>query len=500
MKIASIMMVFLAFLFVGCSDKNENNQSQETTSNLEPLAYTIYSEKTELFVEFKPLVVGSTSTFAAHFTILGENFLPLTSGKVTVSLVIGENGIRNSAESASSPGIFRLALKPTKEGIGKLIFDIETEDYTDQIIIENISVYSNEQTALDNQVVIDSGDDITYLKEQAWKVEFANAPVLKIPFSNIIKTSGQILSAPGDEIIITANTSGSVMFSSNKTIVGSEVNVGTNLFTISGGNISKGTIDANFKEAKANYDKAKADFERASELVKNNIISQKEYLQAKVDFDNTQTTYNTIAKNYSAKGQAVLAPMGGFVKNILISNGQFVDAGTPLAIISKNEKLVLRANVSQLYFNKLPTISSANFKLVGVDDVFETQKLNGELISYGKSVSDKSPFIPITFEIDNIGNIIPGSVAEVFLKSTPIPNTLVVPASALMEEQGSFYVYVQIGGESFQKREVKLGSTDSLNVQLLSGVTEGERVVTKGAYQIKLSAASGELPAHGHEH
>lgn len=500
MKIASIMMVFLAFLFVGCSDKNENNQSQETTSNLEPLAYTIYSEKTELFVEFKPLVVGSTSTFAAHFTILGENFLPLTSGKVTVSLVIGENGIRNSAESASSPGIFRLALKPTTDGVGKLIFDIETEDYTDQIIIENISVYSNEQTALDNQVVIDSGDDITYLKEQAWKVEFANAPVLKIPFSNIIKTSGQILSAPGDEIIITANTSGSVMFSSNKTIVGSEVNVGTNLFTISGGNISKGTIDANFKEAKANYDKAKADFERASELVKNNIISQKEYLQAKVDFDNTQTTYNTIAKNYSAKGQAVLAPMGGFVKNILISNGQFVDAGTPLAIISKNEKLVLRANVSQLYFNKLPTISSANFKLVGVDEVFETQELNGELISYGKSVSDKSPFIPITFEIDNIGNIIPGSVAEVFLKSTPIPNTLVVPASALMEEQGSFYVYVQIGGESFQKREVKLGSTDSLNVQLLSGVTEGERVVTKGAYQIKLSAASGELPAHGHEH
>jgi membrane fusion protein, heavy metal efflux system len=61
-------------------------------------------------------------------------------------------------------------------------------------------------------------------------------------------------------------------------------------------------------------------------------------------------------------------------------------------------------------------------------------------------------------------------------------------------------VYVQTGGESFQKREVKLGAADGINVQLLSGVEEGERVVTKGAYQIKLSQASGTMPAHGHEH
>ena len=59
---------------------------------------------------------------------------------------------------------------------------------------------------------------------------------------------------------------------------------------------------------------------------------------------------------------------------------------------------------------------------------------------------------------------------------------------------------MQTGGESFQKREIKIGASDGMNVQLLSGVEEGERVVTKGAYQIKLSTASGTLPAHGHEH
>jgi membrane fusion protein, heavy metal efflux system len=499
MKITSLLMALIGLLFVACSDQQESKQGKKT-SRLEPVAYTIYSDKTELFVEFKPLVVGSTSGLAAHFTILGENFKPLTAGKVTVSLIIGENGIRNTADSASSPGIFRLALKPTTSGTGKLIFDIESKGYTDQIVIQNITVYPNEKAALADQAGAATDNDVTYLKEQAWKVEFANAPVIKKSFSDIIKTSGQLLSAPGDEIMVTSNTSGSVLFSNSSIIVGSTVRAGTNLFTISGGNIVTGTIDANYKEAKTNYEKAKADYDRASVLIKDKIISQREYLQTKANFEKAQAAFNTISKNYSSKGQGISAPMGGFIKNILVTEGQFVEAGAPLAIISKNKKLILQANVSQRDFNKLPSISSANFKIAGSDKIYDTQELNGKVISFGKSASAGSPFIPVTFEIDNIENLIPGSVAEVYLKSTPIPNALVVPASALLEEQGSFYVYVQSGGESFQKRKVSLGASDGLNVQLLSGVAEGERVVTKGAYQIKLSSASGALPAHGHEH
>jgi len=501
MKTVSYLIALSSLLFIGCQNQEADQHSQgHQASNLEPLAYTIYSEKTELFVEFKPLIVGSTSSFAAHFTILGDNFLPLTEGQVTVSLVVGENGIRNVADSPSSPGIFRLALKPTTSGKGKLIFDIKSEKYTDQIVIEDVTVYSSEQEAIENQVSPFGGDEITYLKEQAWKVEFANAPVMTQSFNDIIKTNGQILSAPGDEMMVTANTSGTVMFTGSKTIVGSEVRAGSNLFTITGGNITSGTIDATYKETKANFVKAKTDFDRATELVKDNLISQKEYLQSKVEYENAQTKYNSYSKNYSTKGQSISTSMGGFVKSLLVTEGQYVEAGTPLAIISKNKKLVLQANVSQRYFSKLSAISSANFKTVGSAKVYDTKDLNGKIMSFGKSASASSPFIPVSFEIDNIGNFIPGSVAEVYLKSLPIPQSLTVPTSSLMEEQGNFYVYVQSGGESFQKREVKLGASDGINVQLLSGVAEGERVVTKGAYQIKLSSASGALPAHGHEH
>lgn len=494
-------MAAFAMLCIGCADRTANEHGHEHgAGGLEPLAYTVYSSETELFVEFKPLVVGSKSSFAAHFTTLGEQFLPLTKGKVTVSLIVGESGIRFIEDSASSPGIFRLALIPKTAGIGKLVFDIESEAYTDQIIIDNVTVYADEHSALDNQTETPIPDEIVYLKEQAWKVEFANAPAVKTAFSDVIRTSGKVLSAPGDEMLLTASASGIVSFTGNKTINGSEVSQNTPLFTISGSNLAENNLDANYKEAKANYEKTKADFERAKELVSDKIISEAAFLQAKNAFENAETVFNALSKNYSTSGLTVRSPMSGFVKNILVSEGQFVEAGTPLAVISMNAKLILQVSVSQKYFSKLPTIESANFIPVGSEQVFNTEMLNGEVISFGKSTSTNSAFLPITFQIDNIGDLIPGSAAEVFLKSSPIQNALVIPASALMEEQGNFFVYVQLGGESFQKREIKIGASDGEKLQVISGIEEDERVVTKGAYQIKLSSASGELPAHGHEH
>ena len=149
---------------------------------------------------------------------------------------------------------------------------------------------------------------------------------------------------------------------------------------------------------------------------------------------------------------------------------------------------------------KVPFIGEANFKMPQSTITYNTKALNARLLATGKSTGDNSPFIPVHFELDSKPGILPGTFAEVYLKTTPLHNTLIIPVTALVEEQGVFYVYVQTEGESFQKREVKLGANDGQQAQVLSGVAEGERVVTKGAYQIKLSTASGTLPAHGHEH
>jgi RND family efflux transporter MFP subunit len=400
------------------------------------------------------------------------------------------------------PGIFRLRVTPEKAGIYKLVFDIKTPAFTDKITLENVEVFPDGKTAIEKQPVAEGGgSDISYLKEQAWKVEFANAPAKVQPFSEVVRTSGQILAAPGDEAVLTAQISGIVSFSGKNMVPGNNIGAGAVLFSVKNNEVVQSNLGAAVQQAEQDLATAKAQFDRASELVKDKIISQKEFLEAKLRFDNAQTQLAnaSVSKNFSQNRQSVAAPIDGFLKNVLVENGQFVNAGQPLATISKSKRLLLRADVSQKYFPKLASFTAANFKTADGGQVFSTRNLNGRVVSTGKSTEAGSPFLPIHFEIDNVGNFIPGSVVEVFLQSGTKP-ALVIPTSALLEEQGIFYAYVQMEGESFQKRELKIGASDGLNVQVLSGIAEGERVVTKGGYQIKLSTASGTLPAHGHEH
>ena len=77
---------------------------------------------------------------------------------------------------------------------------------------------------------------------------------------------------------------------------------------------------------------------------------------------------------------------------------------------------------------------------------------------------------------------------------------MAIPDSAIVEEGGQPVAFVQVSGETFQKRELTLGIRDGNWVQVLTGVSEGERVVTKGAMAIRLASVSSVIPAHGHAH
>jgi RND family efflux transporter MFP subunit len=498
MKKLFLSILYCTALLTSCKNKQDEH-GHAHDSGPSPLSYTIYSDKTELFVEFKPLIVGQKSRFAAHLTKLGENFLPVTEGEVTVSLVKGSKGLRNTVKEPTNPGIFKPELQPNEAGQGfTLIFDITTKGYTDRITIDNITVYPNEKTALANEKEESAGNTITYLKEQAWKTEFANKPVVAQMFYDVIKTTGQIMPAQGDEQVVTAGASGIIKFGNNKVLSGSEIRNGETMFIISPSGLNE-NIEVKYKESAANYEKSKADYERAKELIKDKIISEREFSEVKLRFNNAESAFNTYSKNYSSGGQRVIANSSGFIRNVLVHEGQHVEQGEPLASISKNQKLVIKAEVSQQYFEKLKNISGANFKMPN-GKTFNTDSLGGKLLSYGKSNESNSFFTPVYFEIENNGELIPGSFIEVYLKGNKTQNALTIPQTALIEEQGNFYVFVQVSGESFEKREVKISGNDGINVNVISGVREGERVVTKGAYQIKLATMSGALPAHGHEH
>lgn len=468
-------------------------------ADLEPLAYTLYTDKTELFVEFKPLIVNEETRFAAHFTSLGESFTAIDQGSVTLSLS-GNTGTQSTTSDAPEvPGIFRLRLTPEKAGPFKIVFDIKTPGYSDQITLDSVTVYPDENTALEKQPDQSGGSNtITYLKEQAWKVDFANMLVKRTSFHDLVKTSGIVAAAPGSEQTVAARTSGIVSIVNNRLMIGSPVGSGQTLFTIS----SKGFTDDNaplkLQEAKIALDNAKANYDRLEKLLADQLTTQAEFVRAKNELENTQALYNSLSSNYGQSGQSITASQSGFIKSLLVTSGQFVEAGQPLAVISKNNRVTVKAELSQTAFAKTGSITSANFR-VNNQFTYSLQELNGKLLSIGQ-FAENSMFIPIWFEIDNKEGIIPGTYIEVFIQTNAMSDALVIPISALLEEQGNYYCYVQMGGESFEKRELLLGGNDGKQVHVLSGIREGERVVIKGGYNIKLSTASGTLPAHGHEH
>ena len=339
-------------------------------------------------------------------------------------------------------------------------------------------------------------DEIIFPKAQAAKTTFEVREIQPASFNQVVKTTGQILAAPGDEAVIVATSNGVVSFTSNKLTEGTKVQKGQSLFQISSKNIAEGDY---YTKVKATYEAAKASYDRAEALVKDKIISQKEFENTKLEFENAKTAYDAVSNNKTAKGVSVNAPINGHVKNILVKEGEYITVGQPLATISQNQRLVLRAEVSQRYYNAMQSIKSANFKTPYDNKVYSLEDLNGRLLSFGKTSNENSFFIPVSFEFDNKGEVIPGSFVEVYLISAPIENTLSIPVSALTNEMGIHYVYVQIDEEGYRKQEVALGANNGKEVQIIKGLHPGDRVVTQGAYQVKMASASGAIP-HGHSH
>ncbi|HEY0770823.1 MAG TPA: HlyD family efflux transporter periplasmic adaptor subunit, partial [Sphingobacteriaceae bacterium] len=368
---------------------------------VQALSYTLYTDKSELFVEFKPLIVGQVSKFAAHLTHLGDTFTPYTEGTVTVSLITGNKGIKHAADAPASPGIYRLALQPTQAGMGKLIFDIKTKDFTDQVVIDSIAIYPDEKTAIAAQPKEEAATDISYLKEQAWKVEFSNMPVVRQTIYDVIKTTGQVQSAPGDEAVVVAKAAGIVKFRGANILAGLPVRSGQVLFSVSGGDIAVDNIDAAIRIARAEQNAAKAEFDRASELIKDKLITHTEFQQARLRYQQSQIALTNLSRSYGAGGKSAVAPSSGFIKELLVTEGQYVTAGQPLATITKNRRLVLRADVSLKDADRMSLVRQANFTIMQNKQTYSTQELNGRLLSVAKTTGNNTPYIPVHFEIDS---------------------------------------------------------------------------------------------------
>ncbi|MEG0559913.1 MAG: efflux RND transporter periplasmic adaptor subunit [Muribaculaceae bacterium] len=353
--------------------------------------------------------------------------------------------------------------------------------------------HNHEKSKIDVHGKTSESEEIVFTPEKAKRFGVKTQIVNLQPFNEIIKVSGEITPAQGDEYVVVAQSAGVVRFSPT-TSLGAVISKGKSLCSISSKNIVGG--DAN-ENARISYMAAKREFERVTPLYKDKIVTEREYNMIKQEYEKARIAYSPT----TSSGSVATSAITGTITQLLVKDGEYVAIGQPIATVSQNARLVLRADLPDRFFKSVAKITTANFKTAYNEDIISLSALNGRLIS-SKSLSNATPgYLPIYFEFDNKGNFIPGSFAEVYLIGNTTVNTIAVPVESITEEQGEYFVYVKIDAECYTKRMVELGSSDGKNIQILSGLKAGEDVVIDGAITIKLAANSGKIPeGHSHSH
>lgn len=339
-------------------------------------------------------------------------------------------------------------------------------------------------------------DDIILEPEKAAAAGIETSSVEKGIFHDVIQTSGKILAASCDESTIVATVSGIVSHAQHIS-EGMAISKGTTIYTISSSNIQDGDQS---QRAYIAYQIAKREYERMQPLAKDKIVSEKDFNAAKAEYESARIAYEAVSSNRSSKGVTIKTSTTGYIKDCLVKDGDYVEVGAPLMTITKNQHLYLRVEVPVRYYDSLNKVTSAKFRTNYSDETFDLQAMNGHLLSSGKSAESTSSYVPVTFQFDNRGDIVPGAYAEVFLVTGERQDVLTLPLTSLTEEQGVYYIYIKENEHSYHKQEVKLGTSDGERVEITEGLKGGENVVTKGAINVKIAAASKAIPGHSHNH
>ena len=339
-------------------------------------------------------------------------------------------------------------------------------------------------------------NEINFPADQAARTDFKVEEIQPSTFNHVIPCTARILAAQGDEATIVAPISGVVSFGGKRLSTGAQVSRGLSLFTISSRDLASGSQE---DKIAAEYRRAEAEYNRLKQLVEDQIVARSEFEAAESAYLKAKAEYDAVAARSSEKGSNVGAPIAGYITSLSIGEGDFVEMGQPLATISQNRRLQLRADLPQRYYRELRTLKTANIVDPATGESYRLADCGGRLLSVGRIADSGSTLIPVTFEFDNRNDLPQGAIVEAYLIGAPIAETLVVPVTAVTEAQGLYYVYVQLDADCYERREVALGASDGERVQLLSGIEAGDRVVTRGAVNVKMAAASGAIP-HSHQH
>ena len=410
----------------------------------------------------------------------------------------GEGHTHQHEGKTEVQGIYRFCVRAEAEGEAKLVFSADGQRAS---IPVRVFGSASEASEYAESLEVRSSNGAVFPKEKSWSVDFATEEAVLEPFGQVIRATSRVQPSQEEVFTVSALTDGVVSIGAKALVEGREVRKGETLCIVKGSGTADENLATKYARAEADYNFARNEYERKKALASDRIVSESELRQAEAAFEIAKAVFENLKGNFDASGQSAKSPIEGFVTSVTVSNGQFVRAGDPIATVSRSRSLLVVAEIQPRYSACLKDICGATFKDMDSGRIWTLDELGGKVVSYGKSVSSDSPLIPVTFSVPNKGGFIPGSFLQTRIITRSETPAITLPTTSLIEEQGNYFVYRQLTPEYFEKTPVTIGASDGLRTEIRSGLSAGERVVSKGAMFVKLAQASGALDPHaGHNH
>jgi RND family efflux transporter MFP subunit len=498
-------------LLAGC-EKQSPPPAKPAEAEPHAESFTNWTTRTELFAEYIPLVAGQASRFAVHLTRL-DTFKPVSKGKVEIRLTGSDGGTAAySADGPSIPGIFGVDVKPEVAGQYRLSVHFSSDDLTDVHDLGEIECTETKAAALHEHE--DAGEErIAFLKEQQWTLDFGTAVVEDHKLKASLRVPGEVLPRSGGEAAVTVPFDGRLVAAAFP-VIGARVTQGevlANLLPPTSAPSDLSSLELGKNEAQLALHLARKDRERAERLVESGAAPAKRLeeartVEATVDarlkaaetrLAQYEASSSADANPKGAKLFALRAPIAGIVAETKAAPGANVKAGETIFRIVDADSVYVSAVVPESELPGMRELSGAELEIPGV----EPARALTRLVSIGRVVDRESRTFPVIYQVDNRDRSLAihqaVHVRLLTRGSNPAPT---IPEKALVDDGGRPVIFLQVSGEAFVRRPVKLGIREGGFVQVLEGAFPGERVVTRGAHLIRLAAMSNAVPAHGHVH
>jgi membrane fusion protein, heavy metal efflux system len=265
-------------------------------------------------------------------------------------------------------------------------------------------------------------------------------------------------------------------------------------------------LDSNdLSRAVADYHKAKVDAEvkqqaltRAQDLLAHHAIAEKDYQQAQGDAKIAQAEMDATAQlirvfgmdpDHASTELRVVAPRSGVVLDIGAASGEYsksLDAPQPLCTIADISTVWALGDIYERDFAGLKMGEEAQVTL----DAYPDQRWPGRVGVLSDAVDPITRTLHLRVVLANPGGRIKpamfGSIRVLRSSSTGI----LVPASAVIREGSEAHVFVSKGNGRFERRIVKLGRALDGSIEILSGINQGDSIVSEGALLLRAAAQS----------